>query len=251
MFTKTKLRKIRIFSIAVILIGKKSNLKDFPNVSIRIGDDVINPSTSARNIGAVMDQNLSMSDHISAVARGAWFHLRQIAKIRPYLDQDSAKSLIHSFVSSRLDSFNSLLYGIPNYEINKLQRIQNAAAKVIAGLRKHDHVTPTLINLHWLPVLYRIDYKILVLVYKALNDLAPEYISSLLKRKTTPRTLRNDNIVYLIVPSKNNVTYGERAFCFAGPHLWNLLPAECKTASSLNIFKRRLKTHLFKLAYDV
>ena len=235
----------------LLVIGKKHLLKDLPDISLKIGNDKIAPSSIARNIGAVFDNTLSMSDHISAISRGAWFHLNQISKIRSYLDESSTKTLIHSFVSSRLDSFNSLLHGVPKYELAKLQRIQNAAARLITGLKKHDHVTPTLIHLHWLPIEARIDFKILVLVFKCLNGLAPKYLSDLITPRNTNRSLRNSGVISLVVPVRKNVTLGQRAFSYAGPFMWNILPDECKTAKTLYCFKRRLKTHLFKIAYDL
>lgn len=235
----------------ILVIGKKASLKDIPEFSLKIGNDSILPNSSARNIGAVFDKSLTMCDQISAISKGAWYHLKQIGTIRPYLDQESAKALVHSLVSSRLDSFNSLLYGVPKYELMRLQRIQNAAARMITGLKKHEHITPTLINLHWLPIQYRIDYKILVLVYKCLHELAPAYLSDLIKVRRTERSLRNNNIPSLIVPKKECVTYGENSFSFAGPFLWNLLPIDCKSSGSLNVFKRRLKTHIFRQAYNL
>ena len=235
----------------VLVIGKKSSLKDIPQFSLKIGSDNISPTTSARNIGAIFDNTCSMSEHIAAISRGAWFHLNQISKIRCYLDLESTKTLVHSFVSSRLDSFNSLLYGVPQYEIQKLQKIQNAAAKMVMGLKKYDHVTPALIDLHWLPIEFRIDFKILVLVYKSLHGLAPSYLCDLIKPRETGRSLRNSDCVSLYVPDRNLVNYGQKAFSFTGPLLWNRLPDNCKCAPSVEAFKCRVKTHLFKLAYNV
>ena len=154
-------------------------------------------------------------------------------------------------MSFRLDSFNSLLHGVPKYELEKLQRIQNAAAKLIVGLKKYDHVTPTLIDLHWLPVHARIDFKVLILVYKCLHNLAPAYMCDLITPRVMDRSLRNDNCISLLVPRKKTATYGERAFSFIGPYLWNTLPNDCKNAESLSSFKCKLKTHLFKLAYNL
>ena len=93
-----------------------------------------------------------MSHHIKNIVKGAFYHLRNIAKIRKYINTATAEVLVHSFISSKLDFCNSLLYGLPKYEINKLQSVLNAAARVIACLRKFDHVTNTLKELHWLPV---------------------------------------------------------------------------------------------------
>ena len=192
-----------------------------------------------------------MTEHNAMISRAAWFQLNQIGRIRYYLDEESTKILVHSFVSSRLDSFNSLLHGVPKYEVDKLQRIQNAAAKVILGLKKFDHVTPALVNLHWLPIALRIDFKILVLVYKSLHGLAPAYLRDLIKLRNPGRSLRSSKQISLIVPRKNNATFGERAFSFIGPSLWNRLPDDCKDANTVETFKSRVKTHLFKLAYDL
>ena len=235
------------------MIGKKSALEKLPDFSLKVGDDAISPTDSARNIGAILDSNCSMSEHIATIARGAWFHIHQIGRIRCYLDLESTKILVHSFVSSRLDNFNSLLHGVPKCEIKKLQRIQNSAARMILGLKKYDHVTPALISLHWLPVALRIDFKILVLVYKSLHGLAPTYLCDLVcvKKKNTDMELRSDAWITLIVPKRKNASFGKRAFSYIGPFLWNQLPIDCKQSTSLDVFKRRVKTHLFKVAYDL
>ena len=120
--------------------------------------------------------------------------------------------------------------------------MQNAAAKAIAGLRKRDHVGEVIQQLHWLPVKSRIVYKIILLVYKCLNGLSPDYLSSLLSYSGMGHS------VYLVEPRVNG-TYGERAFQKCGPKLWNGLPEHIKHSTSLESFKSSLKTHLFIEAY--
>ena len=93
------------------------------------------------------------------------------------LSKESTEILIHAFVSSKLDHCNSLLYGLPAYQLAKLQVLQNTAARVVSLTRKYDHITPVLESLHWLPVKFRIVFKVLLLVYKALNGMAPPYLS--------------------------------------------------------------------------
>ena len=119
------------------------------------------------------------------------YHLRNISKIRKYLTQDSAPILIHAFISSKLDYCNSLLYGIPKYLVCRLQRVQNTAARIVTLTRKYDSITPIMFKLHWLPVHSRIIFKLLLLVYKALNGKAPSYISSLLSHRKCSRSLRS------------------------------------------------------------
>ena len=106
-----------------------------------------------------------------------------IRRIRKYLSRRSTETLIHAFVSGRVDYCNSLLYGLPAYQLNKLQRVQNAAARLIFLESKYCHVRPFLYNLHWLPVKFRIDFKILLLTYKAINGLAPFIFRNLLLLK--------------------------------------------------------------------
>ena len=122
-----------------------------------------------------------------------------------YLNVESTKSLVHAFVTCRLDNCNSLLIGSPSFLIQKLQRIQNCAARLVTGQPKFAHVTPILKELHWLPIEQRVAFKVLLLAYKGLNGLAPKYIS---------------------------------------------LPLDLKISPSVIIFKSRLKTHLFKLAFN-
>ena len=135
--------------------------------------------------------------------------------------------------------------------MSQLQKRQNHAARVITQWRKYDHITPVLVDLHWLPVKQRIDFKILLLTYNALNGLAPAYIRELLTPYTPARTLRSmDN--NLLEPPKCRLEYfGKRSFAAAAPVLWNDLPLHIKQSPSVDIFKSRIKTRLFQLAYFI
>ncbi|KAF7705582.1 hypothetical protein HF521_020868, partial [Silurus meridionalis] len=119
-----------------------------------------------------------------------------------------AEKLVHAFMTSRIDYCNALLVGCPSSLINKLQLVQNAAARILTRSRKYDHITPILSSLHWLPVKFRIDFKLLLLTYKALNGLAPMYFSSLLTRYNLPRSLRSQNSGLLVVPRIAKSTKG-------------------------------------------
>ena len=139
-----------------------------------------------------------MAVHITKICSAAFYHLRNIRRIRKYLSINSAATLIHSFVSSRIDYCNSLLYGVPKCHIGKLQRVQNAAARLVVMQGKFCHITPVLNQLHWLPVSFRINCKILLLTYKAIHELAPSYINDLVKIKplnSRYRLLSNDGIL--------------------------------------------------------
>ena len=131
---------------------------------------------------------------------------------------------------------NALLYGLPKYLINRLQLVQNSAARLVTLTRWWEHITPILRRLHWLPVHFRIIFKILLLTYKALNGLAPDYIRDLLAFNISGPTLKSSNNRLLDEPRANLKTFGERAFSVAAPRLWNKLPLQIRFSSSAGSF---------------
>ena len=222
-----------------------------PLESLVVCDDVIHRKSHARNIGVMMDSSLTMEQHITNTCKSGFYHLRNISRIRKYLNRQSAESLVHAFVTSRLDFCNSVLYGLPGYLIERLQKVQNAAARVVTFTGKHEHITPVLYNLHWLPVEQRIMYKLVLLAYKALNGLAPKYISDLISIYVPRRNLRSANSKQLVQPTYNLRTYGFRTFSHAAPFLWNSLPHEVRFAPSVSSFKSKIKTFFLRMYMHV
>ena len=157
--------------------------------------------------------------------------------------------MINCSITSRLDYCNSLFYGAKGYNISQLQLCQNNAARMLSLRRKFDHITPVLKDLHWLPVEQRIEYKVLLLTYKALHGKTPAYISQLLSLYTPTRPLRSENKNLLRVPRCRLEGFGRRCFAYAAPSLWNPLPTPVKCASSIETFKSSLKTYLINVAY--
>lgn len=137
---------------------------------LRVGDVDVAPVKAASNLGVVFDDTMSFKSHISDVCKSSFYHLRNISRIRKYLTRGTPEMVVHAFVTSKLDYCNSLLYGLPKFLIAKLQSVQNSASRLVCMTRKFDHVTLTLIDLHWLPIRHRIVFKILLLVYESLND---------------------------------------------------------------------------------
>ncbi len=199
--------------------------------------------------GCYIRQQLSFEKHISNVTKQHSSILETLPSYGTCYLFLMQKKLVHAFMTSRLDYCNALLGVCPASSINKLQVVQNAAARVLTRSRKYDHITPILQSLHWLPIKYRISYKILLLTYKALNGLAPAYLTSLLSRYNPSRSLRSQNSGLLVVPRIAKSTTGGRAFSYLAPKLWNSLPDNVRGSDTLSLFKSRLKTHLFSQAF--
>ena len=182
-----------------------------------------------------------MDTHINQVCKTAFYHIHNICRISKYLSRESLKTLVHAFVTPRLDYCNSLLYSLPKYQISKLQRVQNAAARLITNTRKYDHITPALYHLHWLPVLYRIYCKILIITFKAIYNMSPSYISNLVSIKScSAYSLRSNSSLFLDRPKGRMLSkLGARSFHAAAPILWNSLPANIREITSLSIFKKK------------
>jgi hypothetical protein len=220
-----------------------------PVTDIAIGDYSIPVSDQVHNLGSIFDKHLTMSSHINNICRSASLALRNIGRVRKYLDQTTTERLVHAFITSRLDYCNSLLYGVPEKDLNKLQRLQNSAARLVTRTKLRDHITPVLRTLHWLPVRQRITFKILLIVYKIVNQIAPAYLCHLLQQYVPKRALRSSTKELLAIPKTNTATYGDRAFSIAGPKNWNRLPDTLRETQTLSSFKNGLKTFLFREAF--
>ena len=174
-------------------------------------------------------------------------NLYNIGKVREYLTEDQAKTIVHAYVTSKLDGNNGLLAGSPSTLLSQVERVQKAAAKLIVGAKKFDHVPDILEKLHWLPVKDRILFKTLLLTYKALNNKGPAYLKDLFTFYRLPIATRStSDPLRLDVPWTNLKTYGDRAFSVFAANEWNDIPLKIRQAKSVDSFKTGLKTHLFK-----
>ena len=201
-------------------------------------------------LGVIFHSALTFDKQMYSVVKGSFFHLRTIAKLKSFLSfKDFKEIVIHALISSQIDSCNSLYYGICHSSLSRLQPDQNAAARMLTGTRKRDHISPILALLHWLPVKYRIDFKVLLLVFKALHGLAPLYISDLLMLYHTSRPLRSSNQFNLAIPQTRMKTKGDHGFSAVAPALWNKQHIFIRPSPITETFKSRLKIYFYSLAF--
>lgn len=228
----------------VIILCHPRQRHKLPDLTIQVGDSAVAPTPCTRNLGVLFDQSMSMVDQITAVCKATNFHLRNIGKIRKFLTKKSAETIIHALVTSRLDNNNGLLVGVPECQIKRLERLQKTAARIVLCTSRFQSVD-ILTTLHWLPIKERMSFKILLLVFKALNGLAPSYLSDILTPYEPVRSLRSQEKYLLQIPKSKLASGGDRAFSVIGPKLWNCLPVEIKSCDTVANFKIKLKTFLF------
>ncbi len=254
-----------------IIIGSRHQLDKIEFDSIQVGNATVKAVESVRDLGAYLDSTMSMGTHIDNKCAAAFRQIYSLKRIRKFLSREATETLIHAFIFSHLDYCNGLLYGLPEYQTAKLQRIQNMAARLVFKLPKFSHVTSLRYELHWLPVAYRIEFKLLLYVFKGIHGLAPQYISEMFTVYSSGYSFRRNsaiddinyefgnivepiqqrNVIYLKVPKTKRKTFEHRSIAVAGPTLWNKLPIHIRCITDLDTFKKELKTYLFRCAYKL
>ena len=201
-----------------------------------IGQDT-HPSTSAKNLGVLFDSSLNFRKHISQTCRACFYHIRDLRRIRKSLSLDFAKQIAVAPVSSKLDYCNSLFYNMPEKDISRLHRVQNCLARVVTNAPRFSRSVPVLKRLHWLPVKFRIHFKICAITFRTLKENQPAYLDDLLVRPKCSKYLSSTNLNRFVVPRIKTKT-GARAFSISGPALSNALPVPIRNAKTILTFRR-------------
>ena len=228
-----------------ILFGTRQRLRVFPTVpSVTLADSQLHLSDSITILGVTLDNTLSLNQHVTKLCRSMHFHIRAIKHIRSALTDDMAASVACCLVQSRLDYANSILYKTSASNIHKLQSVQNTLSRVVLPHLSHLPANLRLKQLHWLPVEWRIKFKLALLTYKTLSNHQPAYLRSLLAYYIPPRDTRSASQRFLALPQLTS-EFGRRAFCHSAPYIWNQIPLNIRSAPSVHSFKHQLKAFYF------
>lgn len=233
-----------------VLFGTQQRLRSFPSISsINVAGSSICLSDHVKILGVILDNKLTFNSHVDSLCRSSFFHLRSLRYIRPSLNLDIAKAFGSAIIGSRLDYANSILYNTSSSNIHKLQRVQNALSRVVLGSSTSSRNSAHNLHLlHWLPIHYRILYKLSVLTFHSHFRTSPTYLSSLISTYTPSRSLRSSGSNLLNVP-RSNIHFTDKSFDIAGPTVWNSLPSDIRSLNSLPSFTSHLKTHFFRQAF--
>jgi len=228
-----------------LCIMSRTHLVRYGRPTLELGGITVGPADVVRSLGSTFDTHMSMAAQVNYLISSCNYQIHQLGTIRKYISADTCHKAVLALVTSRLDYCNVLLNVIPSYQVDRLQKVQNCAARLIARCKKDCHITPVLRTLHWLPIYQRIRFKTMTYVFKALHSLAPAYVCSLLTWYVPPRTLRSSSRGPLLKPPPPRKGIADDCFSAIAPRLWNDLPADIRTCDSLRVFKKKLKTHLF------
>ena len=229
-----------------ICFGNKIFTSKMSTSSINVNGTAVYKSEEIRLLGAWLDSELNFKRHITKKCCAAMVNLQKLKCIRPYLTKDTCETLVLTLCISHLDYANSLLIGLPDVTIAKLQRIQNMCAKVVLQQSKYSSSSTALKQLHWLPITFRIQFKIATMVYNCLHNKAPQYLKDLIQLQTIRHSgLRSNSTTQIQLPIRKRKTFANRSFSVQGPIIWNSLPADIRDSTSIDIFKKKLKTHYF------
>jgi hypothetical protein len=209
------------------------------NVDLLLDGIIIKPSPTVRNLGVIFDNQMSMSQHVTTLVQSINWQIRNIYKIRRFIDFDTCNNIVRSLILSRLDYCNVLLNKIKKKDLNRLQKLENKCARLIYQYPRSSHTTPLLRELHWLRISERISFKTLLYVFKSLNGLCPQYITDCLvvsRPCLGSVTTRSGHGLNFVVPRTHKCA-GDRAFSVAAPKLWNQLPMNIRMATTVDSFK--------------
>ena len=245
------LLKLNADKTEIMILNNKWDKTTTPEtVAVVHGEDT-GVSSSAKNLGVIFDSELTMSNHVSKVVQACNLHLVNLWRIGNKLTKKQKTLLVNTLIHSRLDYCNGLFIGLREADMKRLQKVQNSATRFVYGQRSRQGATNLRKKSHFLPVRHRIEYKVCLMVYNALNDRAPDYIKQLLqRRKPKAKSLRVDEDETRLVEFHSKYKFTEKAFKYAAPKIWNKLPKGIRTVETVERFKKSLKTHLFSLAYD-
>ena len=238
-------------------IGSKRNRNQLlPHFPINILGNQVSPAQSVRNLGVVFDSNFNFLNHVSQVIKSTRVQARDLYRIRPLLDMNTSVLLANALMSSRLDYCNSFFLSLTYFELRRLQRVQNSLCRIVTRFSKFSHITPQLKKLHWLPVRYRVQFKIGLITYIILNQGQPVYLRELVHPYSSSRNTRRGTpkFKFLQTPTFDRrvhkpIKHFSNSFSHYAPSLWNSFPFHVRNGPSIASFRKHLKTHLFSSSF--
>jgi len=239
----------------VIWCSSTRRQHQIPQSPLVVSSDAVVLVCVARDLGIYLDSDLMMRTHVAKTVSSCFAVLIQLRSIRRSVSDPVLQSLVVALVLTKVDYSSATLAGLPAVQLDRLQSVLNAAARLIYRRRKFDHVSPLLKELIWLRVPQRITFRLAVLGYRCQLNMAPRYLTAQIQQASSVGYRQrlgssSSSSAKLDVPRTEHVTIGGRTFSSTAAHVWNSLPTAVQSSESLDIFRRRLKTELFERSYN-
>jgi len=248
--------KLNAEKTQLMWLGSRHQLPNYLTISqlplsTTTSSSTVDIVSTANDLGVILDSQLTMTTHVSSVCRAGFFQLRQLRSVRRSLTTEATRALVQAFISCRLDYCNSVLAGVPGVYLQRLQSLQNAAARLVSGARRHDHITPVLVSLHWLPVRQQKSSTRRRCLCGSVYTMQPLATWLTCVCRLTPCVVASNCVPRRLglcwFRPRARTAIGQRSFAVNGPRTWNSLPADFRTLdTTLCSFKRHLKAHLFQ-----
>ena len=253
---KTRKLKLNDRKTEIIIVqGNRRADEEVASLSINMGESHLLPSPAVRNLGVSLNSRLDFREHVNQIAKSCYFHIRNLYSIKHYITKECLLQLTHSLIFSRVDYCNAVLIGLPNYILKTVQSVLNRAARLVCGIPPMTPTTSYLMELHWLPVKARIEFKLCLITFKVLKFGEPRYLADLVMFSPSHPGVAvrhdSDNLRLVEPRAFQQSSFYERSFAYMAPRLYNRLPLAMRQLNSIECFKRQLKTFLFSRCYDM
>ena len=233
-----------------LLIGTRQLLRRLPvEMSLSFLGEVITPVSNAKDLGVILDSNLSYDCHIKDLTSSCMSKLCQISRVKDSFDHNTLQLIISALVMSKLYYCSSVWSNTSIGNIKKLQGVQNFAARIITNTKKYDHITPVLHELGWLPIKDHLLFRDSIMTFKCMNGLAPPYLSNIFCKRNTIHNFDTRKSGSLQIPLCKTKT-GQRSFRYRAVNIWNDLHPTLKKITSLNVYKKELKKDILTKSYS-
>ena len=242
----TNFLKLNSAKTEFVAFGRSaSSLNLTSNLHLTIGDKIIPLSPKIMNLGVCMDSTLRLTPHVDYIVRTCNFHLRNLWRIRRFIDNKTCHHAVRALIISRLDYCNSLFTLLLGKDIKRLKSIQNRAARLVFNVGRATPTMPLLRELHWLPIPQRIQFKLCLHIHKIITSSAPEHLSNCISLYKPSRTLRSSQDTTRLQIPRSNYSFSANRFGVTAPKAWNNIPQHIREMTSTPLFKQHLKTYLF------
>ena len=220
-------------------------VNDFLHTELNVSGHTIKLSSQVMNLGICLDSNFKLTSHVSNVIKTCNFHLRNLWRIRRFLNTVTCHHVVRALILSRIDYCNSLFTVLSSKDKKRIDSVVNRAARLIYAVGRGAHTSPLLRELHWLPFNQRILFKICLYIYKILHEISPSYLNNIITLYKPTRNLRSVTDTSKLVVPRSHFVFVDKRFAIAASVSWNALPQYIRQMPHVLTFKKHLKSFLF------